>query len=251
VSTQYPDVKIVRNKRPNGFAGAVNSGILLALEHGADFIAVCNNDIKVLPAWVSLTIALLRKDEKVGLVGFDEVLKEAEYFFYDWNPEDGVSSKSVARLPGCLYICSAEAIRRIGLFDEVYFMYGEDNDYFARMIRAGYTLLQTNVPVWHFGEGSSGKNSFKTSWLAYRNALRYAIKNEPPGGIIRMLLSIINQGCNPLFSKRFNDPNHNRLRRYNIAVNLGLFLGSCLWNLLNVVSTLRARNQREDQLNQR
>jgi len=248
VSTKYPAVKIIRNQREPGFAGAVNSGILLALDHGADYIAVCNNDIKVLPEWINLTIGFFHKEKKVGLIGFDEVLREAENLFYEWDAKGGISNRGVSGLPGCLYICAAEAIRHVGLYDEVYFMYGEDNDFFARMIRAGYALIQTNVPVWHFGEGSSGKYKFKTSWLAYRNALRFGIKNEPPFKILRVLLSLLNQGCNPFLSAKLNDPNHKRLRRYNIVVNFGLIWGSCLWNLLNIGATLRARNQRANQL---
>lgn len=249
VESRFPDIRIIRNKRSKGFAGAVNSGILYSLKQGANAIAVCNNDVKVLPAWLNMVIDLFDKEEKVGLIGFNEILKEKESLFYEWNAKHRVSYKKVARLPGCLYICSAGAIRNVGLFDEAYFMYGEDNDFFVRMTKAGYSLIQTNLPVWHYGEGSSGKHKLKISWLAYRNALRFALKNENPVKIIRMLLSLMNQGCNPFLSRKINDPNYNRLRRYNIAVNFGFILSSCLWNLFKILPTLRARYKRHNKIN--
>jgi GT2 family glycosyltransferase len=248
VETWFPDVKIIQNHRSQGFAGAVNSGILYAIEKGANAIAVCNNDIKVLPNWIDLVIDLFNNQEKVGLIGFNEILREKENLFYEWNGKEQISYKIVTGLPGCLYICSADAIRSVGLYDEAYFMYGEDNDYFARTTKAGYSLIQTNIPVWHYGEGSSGKKKFKNTWLAYRNALRYVVKNETPAKIIKMLMSLMNLGCNPFLSRKINDPNYNRLRRYNIAVNFGLILSSCLWNLFNVVPTLRARYERNSKI---
>ncbi|MBU1340004.1 MAG: glycosyltransferase [Proteobacteria bacterium] len=251
VGEHYPCVTVLTNNRKKGFAGAVNTGIIYALERGADYIAVFNSDIKVLPEWMDLVVHGFKNQEKVGLIGFTEVLKEYEDLYYSWNIRSEVKYKKVNGLPGCLYLCSSKVFRHIGLFDEGYYMYGEDNDFFARLRKIGYKILQTNVPVWHYGEGSSGSHKFFITWLAYRNALRFAIKNETPLKIIRLVLSLINQGCNPLLLNKNNDPNYKRLRRYNIGINFILILGSCLWNIINIFSTLRVRNGIKDDLKKR
>ncbi len=248
VTSNYPTVHVINNQRSKGFAGAVNSGILYAVDTGADYIAVCNNDIKVLPEWIDLVVDVFKKKEKIGLVGFTEVLKEKGDLFYAWDIKSEVKYKEVCGLPGCLYICPTEAFRTVGLYDEVYFMYGEDNDFFSRLRKSGYSLIQTNIPVWHYGEGSSESHKFSATWLAYRNALRFAIKNETPFKIIRVVLSLLHQGCNPFLPSKKNDPNYKRLRRYNIGINFVLILGSCLWNTINIFSTLRARNNATTEL---
>ncbi|MDP8265658.1 MAG: glycosyltransferase family 2 protein [Candidatus Aceula meridiana] len=242
IEKHYPTCKIIKMEVNKGFAGAVNQGIRYSFEHGADYIAVCNNDVKVLPEWIDLVVDVFRKNKNIGLVGFKEILKEREALFYDWNATSKVKYKEVHGLPGCLYVCPVEIFRAVGLYDESYFMYGEDNDFFLRLNKLSYSLIQTNIPVWHYGEGSSQGQKFFVTWLAYRNALRVAIKNKTFAEIIWLVLSLLNQGCNPFLSNKKDDPSCKRLRRYNIGINFMLILGSCLWNIINIFSTLRARN---------
>ena len=249
VTSNYPTIHVLNNQRSKGFAGAVNSGILYADDSGADYIAVCNNDIKVLPGCIDLVIDIFKKEEKAGLVGFTEILKEKEELFYAAGDMKGsVKYEEVYGLPGCLYVCSTKVFKQIGLYDETYFMYGEDNDLFSRLHKFGYSLIQTNVPVWHYGEGSSGSHKLSATWLAYRNALRFAIKNESFFKVILVILSLMNQGCNPFLINKNDDPNYKRLRRYNIGINFILIIGSFLWNIINIFSTLKARNGVTDEL---
>lgn len=249
VQNNYPDIKITTNERNKGFAGAVNTGIKYSLDQGADFIAIFNSDIRVLPEWIDLVIDIFHKHYKVGLVGYTEILKEREELFYSTKDlKDQVEYKEVKGLPGCLYLCSSKVFRHVGLFDEEYFMYGEDNDFFSRLTRAGYCILKTNIPVWHYGEGSSENRKFFATWLAYRNALRFSLKNENVIRIFRMILTLLNQGCNPFLSKKINDPNFKRLRRYNIAVNFLLIVASCCWNTINIIPTLKSRYDANSQI---
>lgn len=243
VERNYPLVKVIKNDINKGFAGAVNIGIKYALDQSADFIAIFNSDIKVLPEWIELAIGLFRERPDVGLVGFTEISKEREELFYNVKELklEKLEYKKVRSLPGCLYVCPSRVFKHIGLFDEEYYMYGEDNDFFARLVKAGYIILQTNVPVWHYGEGSSENRKFFAAWLAYRNALRFAIKNENFIGIFKMLLSLLNQGCNLFLQRKVGDPNFKRLRRYNIVINFMLIIASCCWNLFYLPKTLWLR----------
>lgn len=242
VKKYYPTFIILANNRKKGFAGAVNTGIVYALEQGADYIAVFNSDIKVLPEWLNLALPLFEQWQNAGLVGFIEIVKEREELFFSYSVDrTPVASRSVQSLAGCLYICSATVLRKVGLFDEDYFMYGEDNDFFFRLNTAGYKLLETNIPVWHYGEGSSQNNKFMPTWLAYRNALRFSIKNESLFKVLRMILSLVNQGCNPFLRRPTDQPVFKRMRRYNPIFNIFLILGSCIWNLWHLGPTLKSR----------
>ena len=129
-----------------------------------------------------------------------------------------------------------------GFFDEDYFMYGEDNDFFSRLSRSGYIILQTNIPVWHYGEGASKGKEFKTAWLIYRNSIRYSLKNEGLAGAVKMFLALLNEGCNPLIRHKRENQVVTRITRYNVAINLIFILASCAWNIINILPTMRSRN---------
>jgi len=247
VGREYKDVLILKNKGKRGFAGGVNTGIRHALASGADYIAVFSNDIKVHPEWLDVTLPEFSKDRDAGLVGFIEITKEKEELFYGSKVDiNNVTSRSVKGLAGCLFLCSAAAFRKVGLLDEDYYMYGEDDDLFFRFIAGGLKLVETNFPVWHYGQGSSPNNKLMPVWLAYRNALRFAIKNESIPRVLRILLSITNQGCNPFFRRPVDDPSLKRLRRYNPLFNICLIFGSCFWNLWHLRSTLIARSLKDE-----
>lgn len=244
VAREFRDVTIIRNSGKIGFAGAVNTGIRHALNAGAAYIAVSNSDVKVLPEWLDLVLPQFADSPNAGLVGFTEITREREELFYAFSTAGAtVVSRSVQRLAGCLYLCSAAVFGEIGLFDEDYFMYGEDNDLFFRLLSAGFTIVETNVPVWHYGEGSSRNAKFLVTWLAYRNALRFSFKNETVFRVFRMLFALANQGCNPFLTPGADVPNFRRLRRYNPIVNIFILLASCAWNLCHLRSTLKSRSQ--------
>lgn len=236
---EFPAVKCIVNSRKPGFAGAVNCGIEHAVAHGYDFIAVTNNDIKVSPGWLDLAIAA--RPKAAALLGFQEVPLKPDSPPDETLMPEKADYEAVSGLPGCLYLCPANIFQTVGLYDEAYFMYGEDNDFFSRLRRNGIQLLQSNIPVWHFGEGSSQKAMPRITWLAYRNAIRYAIKNESPIGILVMMASLLNQGCNPFLRPRNPSPNYRRLRRYLIPVNFLFWVGSLCWNAACLPLTLYAR----------
>lgn len=244
ITTNYSQIKIISNAGKPGFAGGVNTGIKFALENNAEYIAVFSNDIKVQPAWIELALDIFMKMPMVGLIGFKEILKENESVFFAFDPmREGVEYLEVQRTAGCLFFCPSKLFRTIGLLDEDYYMYGEDNDLFARIHKNEFKIIETSIPVWHFGEGFSMRNKFLPTWLSYRNALRYSIKNESPKRIVRMIFSLINQGCNPFYRVRKNDPNSQRLRRYNPFLNLLLIIASCAWNLVCIHKTLESRGK--------
>jgi GT2 family glycosyltransferase len=236
----FPQIHIIPSKGKKGFAGSVNTGIGYALTRHVDYIAIANTDIKVPPGWIDSALTVFEREKNAGLVGFTEMSKEREELLNEHREVEAVYTE-VKGVPGCLFICPARVFRDVGLFDEDYFMYGEDNDFFARLIRAGYRILQTDVPVWHYNEGSGQSTKFANAWLTYRNGIRYALKNENTGKVVRQCAALLYYGCNPLPMDQTRSPSLKRLRRYNVFVNLLLFVSACGWNLFSLPRTLRLR----------
>lgn len=245
ISHECNEAVVIQNAGKRGFAGSVNTGIKYAMAAGAEYVAVFNSDIRVYPKWLDLVLVVFEREVKVGIVGFTEVNRGCEDLFFGSTVEqDSLRYSDVERLPGCLYVCPVELFVDIGLYDEDYFMYGEDNDLYARVLAAGLRLIKTNIPVWHYGEGSSDRQKLLATWLAYRNALRFSLKNERVGRTLHMLLLLVYVGCNPFLRKPPQDSVYKRVRRYNPVVNFFLVLGSCAWNMWHIRSTRKARSSR-------
>jgi GT2 family glycosyltransferase len=244
VEANYPGCIIVRTSADNGFAGTINCGLRYALGQEFTYIAICNNDIIVRPEWVFVAISALSKNPSGAVVGFTEVLRQYGNTFHDWTYSAGgrLALTEVDEPPGCAFLCTTRSVRAVGLFDEGYYLYGEDNDFFWRLRKRGYVLYKTELPIWHYGENTSRQVPFRASWLAYRNALRFSIKNQNPVRWLRMILALLNQGCNPMLNRDATSPNSRRLRRYSIPVNFCLVAGSLLWNMWNLKITFSARN---------
>jgi len=251
VGMHYPGVKVLTNDRARGFAGAVNTGIAYALAHGADYIAIYNNDIKVMPRWMEIALDIFHKQSNAGLVGYTEIRREKEILFYNSkNLIDKIEYKNVIALPGCLYLCPARVFRHIGLFDEEYFMYGEDNDYFHRLMEAGYLIIQTNAPVWHYGEGSSGSLEMQRliTICIYRNLLRFAVKNCDFYQIILTLAKITGYALLPrwFWRNKLDNGSVNRLVRFNFGFRCKCLINSVLFNMVNVQATKRAKLKEQE-----
>jgi len=174
-------------------------------------------------------------------VGFREVTGDPEAYTTAASPEGKVKWAETKNITGCLFMVRTSVFSKVGLFDEDYFMYGEDNDFFYRARKAGFTTVAADVPVWHYGEGTSGSRPLLSTWLGYRNALRFAIKNFGPLGVLRMLGTLLYHGCFPRADKKSSDLYLKRIRRFNPLFNLILVAASCAWNLFYLPKTLRQR----------
>lgn len=238
VKSSFPQVDFILSHRRPGFAGTVNAGIEHAYLHGADIVAVSNNDIRVHPDWLKIGVPLLKGD---AVIGFDELPMDDSARVGHWRVIRSSEPRPVSGIAGCLYLCPVSVFESVGMFDENYFMYGEDNDFFFRLRRSGFSLLDSGFPVWHVGEGSSQAGKPFVTWLAYRNAIQFAVKNESLIGNARVVLSLLNQGCNPFLLKDKNSPNRERLRRFPLPVNFLVWAAALCWNLIHLPATLLRR----------
>lgn len=239
IRQNFPAATLLTNSGKRGFAATVNIGIRHAVEQRAEFVAVANTDIRV-PDWlIQRAISVFSDDKNIGVIGFREISGAPETYAFPASPET-VAWNEAEQVVGCLFIINAAVLDKIGLFDEGYFMYGEDNDFFYRVRKAGFKTVNADIPVWHHGEGSIGRRPLLAAWLGYRNALRFAIKNCGPVGFVHMLAALFYHGC-LLNHKKGIDLNQQRLRRFNPFVNVFFIFGSFSWNLLHLPQTLLQR----------
>jgi GT2 family glycosyltransferase len=189
----HPDLDLIVNTSNAGFGAGNNLGIRRALELGADFVWLLNNDTAVMPQTLTALIAAAtRVDVKVGVVGsvlFDwdgySVQGDSYRQVQTWGGGViqfclGTSRHRVVPVPiGSTYFLTAasilvsrEALEVTGGFDEEFFMYWEDVDLCFRIRQAGFQMVVADqARVLHRGSATSARYLFQMDrWFNYSAA---------------------------------------------------------------------------------
>lgn len=140
-----------------GYTGGCNIGMRRALETGAEYVWLLNNDGIVFRDTLSRLVRVAMSDPQVGLVTPMIASMEAtshmtyaggviyvEARRYDETNDPKEAEELEERYPGkglvigTAMLIRTSLIRKIGFLDERFFAYYEDIDYSARSIAAGY-----------------------------------------------------------------------------------------------------------------
>lgn len=201
VTAQYPQVEIIAHARNLHFAAGANAGLRRALAAGAEWVWVLNPDTRPAPDALA---ALLRAadDPAVAIAGPRLVHPDgravigAECDFAtgavrEPDTAEDDPPRDVDYVWGCAMLVRAEALGRIGLFDERYVAYFEDADLCLRARAAGYRVV--GVPgarVDHFGGRAGDRRLLLQTYLRGRNWLRCFARHAPPGIRLRAVLAV-------------------------------------------------------------
>jgi len=194
VQERFSDVEIIANSRNLGFPGGFNVGLRRALDEGAEYVFMVNNDIFVAPDIL---------DQLMACAGPPDVGMLAPKIYYADEP-DRIWSVGARRHPwtlemtdkgkmqldqgqwdevierdylvGCALLLKRSLLEDVGLFDEGYHpIYYEDLDLSLRARQAGYRLLMVpSARMWHKVSASGGgADSPRERYLVARNSARF------------------------------------------------------------------------------
>lgn len=252
VREHFPQVTVIETGENLGYAGGNNVGLRYALAKGADYVVLLNNDTEVDPRWITAAVQAAEANPSYGMIGFDTVgeYKQNEdphrSRFHELQAEwRGVEVKPTDHITGCALFLRAEMLRDIGIIDDVYFAYAEEDDLLNRAQRAGYQQVRVNVPVWHYNGGSWGRRAVRASYLAYRNNTRFLLKNKNIREIKEQTLWLLRFVLSFRMDYPPDVPHFRRLRANAYPVNAALLALALLWNLVNLPATLWSRWQDE------
>lgn len=155
VRRAFPACTVVEMGRNAGYAAANNAGFALAR---GDYVAVLNPDTEVDPDWLRELVAALeaRPDaalatpkillmgdrSRVNACGNDiSPLMLTTCRGLDQPADRFLEAQPVAAVSGAAFLARGAILRRIGFFDERFFVYYEDTDLSLRAMLAGYTCL--------------------------------------------------------------------------------------------------------------
>lgn len=189
LTDRFPDIKIIENEQNIGFSGANNIGINYAIENGAEYILLLNNDTTVDSNFLKVLVDNCKKDKSVGIcIGKIYFYKEKRKIWYaggyvskfkgnvyhnGYNEVDtGVYDKisKVTFATGCCMLIPKEVILNIGLLSEDYFLYYEDADYCCKISNGGLSILYCPASViYHKISASTGELSQLSQYYLIRN----------------------------------------------------------------------------------
>ncbi len=201
IEERFPDVELIRAGVNLGFAAGCNVGIRRALDQGADWVVLVNNDSTVAPDLVdALTAAAARHPDAGALAGKVYVAEPPDVIWYaggsfeprvgysgrvrgSGKPDDGSfdEERDVDWGTGALLAVSRGAIDRVGLLDEELFAYLEDVDWCLRIRDAGLRVVFVpSARSWHRVSASTGGAASTTSLYYHcRNMLAVCERRAP------------------------------------------------------------------------
>jgi len=201
--------EIIENKENLGFAEGNNIGIRHALNHGADYVLLLNNDTFVGRDLINGLIATTKQFPKAGLIspkiyfakGYEfhkERYKDKELgkiIWYaggdfDWmnvyGSNHGVDEvdkgqfekvKETDFATGACMLLRKKALEDVGLFNEKYYMYLEDVELSLRMKNAGWKVLYSpKGHLWHKAAQSTRIGSDLNNYFTTRNRLLFGMR---------------------------------------------------------------------------
>ncbi|MDD5342653.1 MAG: glycosyltransferase family 2 protein [Patescibacteria group bacterium] len=217
VKGEFPEVKLIVNKENLGFAKANNQALSLAR---GDFLLVLNPDTEIINNAVEKTVKFMRQTSTAGVTGcrllnpdktsqpsvrgfptlsaisllmlkLHRVLTNLPTFKkYFGKSIDYNKTQEVDQVMGAFFMIRRELVRKIGIFDEKFFIWFEEVDYCYRAKLAGwrvYYFAGAEI-IHHYGQSFNQLlNVRKQTWLN-RSALRYFRKHHSIFAYLLLLL---------------------------------------------------------------
>ena len=195
ISERYPQVKVIRSSNNLGFAGGNNLGIK---EAKGKYILLINNDTYFKDFNIASLIERLESSEAIGIVC------PKLRFAWDNNPiqyagytplspitmrnqaigfgENDLGQYDTARptpyAHGAAMLIKREAINKVGLMPECFFLYYEELDWSMMFTRAGYEIwYDPTCTVFHKESQTTGQNSPLRTYYITRNRLLIVKRN--------------------------------------------------------------------------
>jgi GT2 family glycosyltransferase len=190
-------ISIIANEMNMGFAIGSNQGFERAMELGADWVLLINNDTVVPEDFFVQFEDFISSNSPITI--FAPVI-----FYYDQS--EVIWHMGATRIPGtilahnlyhgkklsknlppiisvdfisgCAMFIKSEVVKKIGLFDPRFFAYWEEIDFCCRARAAGYKIgILTRTKMWHKVAMTARKDRPKRRYLYTRNMIYYSRKN--------------------------------------------------------------------------
>ena len=189
----------ISSEKNLGFSGGNNLGIVRAIQEGADYVLLLNNDTVVDEECLQKLIDVANsQSESVVVTCKINYYEEKSVIWYGGGQfdsvhgvgcheryqcqDDGVTKeiRKVSFATGCVMLIPRDILMNIGYLDESFFLYAEDTEYSLRIQKYGYGILYLDdAVVYHKVSRSVQKTSVSSQYYVIRNSIRVARRYCP------------------------------------------------------------------------
>ena len=195
ISKRFPQVKVIKSEKNLGFAGGNNLGIRAAQ---GKYILLINNDTIFKDFNIQALIKRLESSPKIAVVcpklRFSWGNNPIQYAGYTplskitvrnqaigFGEEDHSQYDTAHPTPyahGAAMLIKREALEKVGLMPESYFLYYEELDWSMMFTRAGFEIwYDPACTVYHKESQATGQNSPLRNYYIVRNRLLLVKRN--------------------------------------------------------------------------
>ncbi len=224
IHQRHPQVQIIPLTENLGYAGNNNIGIRAAMEQGAEWLLILNDDTILDPSCLSSLVQVGESDSEIGIVGpmvyhFEEpdVIQSAGGSFdrYWYGFHLGMNETDQGQFPeprevewisGCAILVRRELIENVGALDADYFLYWEELEWCIRAAQAGWRIFHVpHAKLWHKGVNRNYQPRPYVTYYMTRNYLRTLAKHKAPFwiqgiAIINILRTLVSWSVKPRWS---------------------------------------------------
>lgn len=196
IAERFPQVKVIKSERNVGFAGGNNLGIQAAQ---GTYLFLVNNDTVFKDFNISALIDRLESSSDIGIVcpkirfAWDKnPIQFAGYTMLSkvtmrnrsigYGEDDHGQYETAHPTPyahGAAMLVKREAIDKVGLMPECYFLYYEEIDWSMMFTRAGYQIwYEPKCTIYHKESQAAGQDSPLRTYYITRNRLLFVRRNR-------------------------------------------------------------------------
>jgi GT2 family glycosyltransferase len=221
---ELAEYRIIQTGRNGGYAQGNNIGIRMALEEGADYVLILNNDTRIEPDFLSILVSYAEADPTAGVLGPMIVTEDGlidhtcarrrpalgDYFWrlgpgrwfapknrwvrahYYENDYDFGDSATVDIISGSCMLMRTDMLREIGLLDEKTFLYFEESILHEKLRDTRYrTVIVASSRIVHRKGQSTSTIPVYANVIAFLGSLNYYLKSyRHVGAIMRALMLV-------------------------------------------------------------
>jgi len=188
IKKKFPKIKLKANKQNLGFSKANNQALTLIR---GKYVLILNPDTKLMSDTITKMIDFMQDNPQVTVstckvelpngqldrdcrrhfptpwrafchfTGLSKIFAGSKIFdqyYFGYLPDD--HEHEIDACAGSFMMVRANAIKKVGLFDEDFFFYGEDLDWCWRFKEAGYKIMYTPITkIIHYKGAASGMKS--------------------------------------------------------------------------------------------
>jgi len=204
VKQNFPEIKIIRNKKNYGYAKGNNIGIKNAR---GKYIVILNNDVIVEEDWLEKLVNAADTNDSTGIFG------SRQMFYHNRDKVDSIGgflkkdgphninnstpwtnpdkNREVFSVAGAAMLLKRKMLQEVGLFDPMYFLYYEDFDLCWRARLLGWKCYYVSSAVIYHHRGASTSRTGKHMFYGERNRWWTLIKNFSTKSLIKFLPYIL------------------------------------------------------------